>query len=599
MTRSSAIAAAALSALAGCRSDLPRSAPRPAAVVPGSGYSAVPTEITIVGEGFEVEPFQDSGGRPGVDATFRAWLGATELQQVVWVSERELRARLPAGAPAGLLRLDVEDPRGARGALEDAFTEIAGLPPGFEVGLVGTDPFGDGTPFSFVFGYAGSVFLGPSGDGRGVVRCLPDGTGCASFAFHFQRDVTRFVSSPSTNTSVHQNTCPDYATIGSSEPAGSPSWCDPSDPASTACFCGPNYESGRGLLGSFQIDDEEWLVAMGRSKKRNLSYLYMTTGTASPLDFSYVDVTASIPDANAAVEDVVSMAALGDRLYVGLQVNGAEGAGRPRMIVLTRTPSAPGLDATANDTQATTFANTPMGEGQGPSSISQVDALRGFEGRLFVANRRAVLASRDGTPDLSADPSTQFDDCTPLEPLAPGTGWEATSIAAYPEKVDVTPAQMGVTGLAAWQGNLYLARNTSAGVPELWVFTPRHDALGRFLGCAADRSDWRLVATGFGDAGNGKVTALFASRSWLYVGFDNASGLQLFRTQAVAPAGEADFRGGRGCTAPCEPVGSAGFGDAGNVAFLDARAIRFGSVDQVWATVGTTAGPVRVFRISE
>jgi hypothetical protein len=601
MTRSSVIVAAALSALLGCRSELLGSTPRPAAVVPGSGYSAVATAITIVGDGFRVEPYEDSGGRPAVDATFRAWLGGAELERVEWVSERELRARVPAGIAAGSLRLDVQDPRGARGSLEAAFTVIAGLPPGVEAGLVATDPFGDGTPFSFVFGYAGSVFLGPSGDGRGVIRCLPDGSGCASFALHFQRDVTGFVSATSTTTSVHQNTCPDYATIGSAQPAGSPSWCDPDNPAATACFCGPNYESGRGLLDSFVLGDQEWLVAMGRSKKRELRYLYMTTDTASPLDFSYVDVTASIPSALVAVEDVVSMAALNDRLYVGLQVDGAQGAPRPRMITLVRTPTRPGLDATAADTLATTFANTPMGEasGVGPS-ISQVDALRGFEGRLFVANRRAVLVSTTGAPDLSADAATQFDDCTPLDPLAPGTGWAATSIPSYLEKVDVTPAQMGVTGLAEWQGRLYLARNTAAGVPEAWVFTPRHDALGQFLGCAADRSDWRLVATGFGDPGNAKVTALFASRSYLYVGFDNAtSGLQLFRTAAIAPSGEADFRGRHGCTAPCEPVGTAGFGDAANTRFLDARAIGFGPVDQVWATVGGASRPVRVFRISE
>ncbi len=598
--RSSPLLAAALGLLS-CRSELSGAAPRPVAVVPASGFSAIETPITVLGDGFQVEPYQEASGDPAIDAAFRAWLGGTELAGVEWVSETELRARVPAGMQPGLHRLEIEDPRGARGTLDAAYTVIAGVPPGEEAAQVIVDPMGDGTPFSFVFGYAGSVFLGPSGDGRGLVRCVADGTGCASLALHFRRDVTGLVASPPTVTSVHQNPCPEYATIGSARPVGSPAWCDPDNPATTACFCGPHYESGRGLFESFWIGGDEWLVAMGRSKKRDLRYLYMTSDVASPHDFSYVDVTASIPDQQVAVEDVVSMAVLDDRLYVGLQVDGDTGAERPRMIVVARTPVPPGLDATPGDTRATTFGNTPMSEGAAalPARISQVDALLGFEGRLFVANRRAVLASRSGLPDLSADAATQFDDCTPLDPAAPGAGWEATGIAYYAEKVDLTPAQRGVAGLVAWKGRLYLARNTRSGVPELWVFTPRRDTMGAFLGCAPDRSDWRLVATNFGDAGNAKITALFASASNLYVGFDDASGTKLFRTSAVAPGAEADFRGRRGCTAPCEPVGGAGFGDPANIRFFDARAIRFGDVDQVWATLGDGTSAVRVYRVSE
>jgi hypothetical protein len=317
---------------------------------------------------------------------------------------------------------------------------------------------------------------------------------------------------------------------------------------------------------------------------------------ASPLGFSYVDLYTALPQ-TSGVTGVASMAVLNDRLYVGLQVVDAD---RPRIAVLTRTPAPPGLDCTPSDAFATTLQQTSMAEtGAG---LSQVDAMAGFEGRLFVANRKAVLVSKTGLPAGAADASTEFDDCTP--PAA--GGWEATSIGKYPVKTDLTPADKGVSGLAAWAGRLYLGRNTrqppppvtDPAVPELWVFTPRHDpSTGAFLGCLP--SDWLRIATNFGDPGSSTLTALFASASHLYVGYDNASGAALFRTSAAAPAGEADFTGHLSCTAPCTPLGGAGFGDPTNTRVLDARAIPFGAVDEVWAVLGSGASPARVFRISE
>jgi hypothetical protein len=354
------------------------------------------------------------------------------------------------------------------------------------------------------------------------------------------------------------------------------------------------------VLTSFRLGaaQDEWLVAMGRSKKRgDLNYVYMTRDTTTPLAFAYVDLYAAMPPA-AYVENVISMAVLDDRLYVGLQVDGAD---RPRVAVLTRPPpaTAPGLDATSAEAFAITFQRTTMGEsGGGTWAISQVDAMLGFEGRLFVANRKSVLVSKTGAPPANlTDGRTDFDECTPQDPIA----WEASGIAQYPMKQDVTPADKGVTALVGWQGRLYLSRNTRANVPELWAFTPRHDpATGAFLGCALDRSDWQRIATDFGDPASTHASALFASDRFLYYGLDNAaSGLKLFRTEAPAPQAEADFRGRDACTAPCEPVGRAGFGDAANARFFDARAIPFGAADQVWATVGSGSGAVRVYRISE
>lgn len=704
MTSSRRIAAACV--VLACSTRVVAPPPRPASVTPPVGYQQVSTRIVIRGDDFQVLPYQDASGRPGIDTTFSAWLGGVPLADVTWVSVSELRARVPPGLPAGVLRLEVRSPAGERGVLEGAFTVLPGsgaslgavatlvpgvarpgasatlsvivtnvgdrtakgvtvsataaggaltlLPPapapqdvapgasavfvqlatagaagsatvsvdavGIDAGTgepvwaphlttgalvvqaeaakkVLDDPFGDGTAFSFVFGYGGNVTLGPSADGRRVLACAPVDAGCASLDFVFSLDVTGSKTSPDQLTSVSQNTvCSPVTTLGSATP---PWRCDPASPQNTACSCGPDYESGRGIMGSVTAGDPgvEWLAAMGRTEKAGtLNYLYMTRDLASPFGFAYVDLYTALP-LGANVTNVASMAVLNDRLYLGLQAADTE---RPRIAVLEHTPASAGLDCTPADAFATTLQNTPMGE-SGTGGPSQVDAMLGFEGRLFVANRRAVLVSKDGFPTGAADAGTQFDDCTP--PAA--GGWEATSIVKYTPKIDLTPADKGVTGLAAWGGRLYLGRNTrppppgtSPAVPELWVFTPRHDtASGAFLGCAP--ADWQRIATNFGDATSTHLTAVLASASYLYVGYDGDLGVRLFRSSAPAPAKESDFTGDLACTAPCTPFGGAGFGDVTNSRFLDARTITFAGVDQVWAVVGSGSGPIRAFRLQE
>jgi IPT/TIG domain-containing protein len=586
MTRSSLAAAASL-LVGACASKGIGSAPHPVAVSPPSGSPFAETSIVISGDGFDPHAYQSAGGDARVDATFRAWLGGVELSAVTWVSTSELRAVVPGGLAPGIYPLEVEGPRGDLGRLDGGFTVV-------EAVKILEDPFGDGAPFSFVLGWGGRLLLAPSRDGSGALSCLPDGTGCASLGFLFSRDVTGSDTSPDLLTSLAENTvCPTAITLGSAFT------CDPASPQTTACGCGPDYESGRGLLDVFTMGQEasEWLVAMGRTEKAGqLNYLYMTRDAASPLGFSYVDLYTAMPQ-TSGVTGVASMALLNDRLYLGLQVANTD---RPRIAVLTRTPAPPGLDCTPTDAFATTLLQTSMSEtGTG---LSQVDAMAGFEGRLFVANRKAVLVSKTGFPTGANDATTQFDDCTP--PAA--GGWEATGILKYSGKTDLTPADRGVAALAAWGGRLYLGRNThpppppvtDPAVPELWVFTPRHDpSTGELLGCLP--ADWQRIATNFADPGNSRLTALFASASHLYVGYDNASGAALFRTAAGVPAGEADFEGQFACTAPCTPLGGPGLGDPANTRLLDARAIPFGAVDEVWAVLGSGSSATRVFRISE
>jgi hypothetical protein len=159
-----------------------------------------------------------------------------------------------------------------------------------------------------------------------------------------------------------------------------------------------------------------------------------------------------------------------------------------------------------------------------------------------------------------------------------------------------------VPQIVQFGGNLFVARNTTVG-PQLWTCNP---AFGR---CNA--SDWRLVApnssgdmllTQFDDPGLTAVTMLVATPAYLYVGFDSAVGVRVFRTSNPSAATRADFEGLDGCSAALHPATCAGFGGAGlgdpnNTRIFDAKAVISGGATRVWMTVGNGTAPVALVMV--
>lgn len=588
-------------------------------VNPSSAEAQYETSIEILGAGFApvIHANHDDSDKSYVDARFEGHLSAIPLVAVTYVSPTSLKATVPAGMPPGVHDLVVDDPRGRRGVLRAAFTVVgavdatveasggdggadAGIDASDDAGADGphldgaavdapreagapttiepmlADPFGDGTSFSFVFEYAGKIYLGPNAAGTGAVRVNPDGSDPTPIAFSFAADVTG-------NASQNQGTAP-YTSIGR---AG----C-----AANTLACGPDNEDGRGLFAAGNIGGSEWLVVGGARTAGDLDYVYMTSDTDTTLSFRYVDLSTRM---GPQTKGFSSMRVVGNRVYLGFPDTGGK---RPYLIALKETPSAPGLDV-STDAEAENLAAHLMPNIGNSAATAMIDAMIDFNDRVYLFNNGGCVRATVAQPASYELKPTDWVDCTP-------------SAAAYSSKTAITtnkvrgiePADKAFPQLAIHEGRLYAGRNTTAG-PQLWVCDPA--PTGNNVQC--DPDDWMLVApntqgdaalTQFNRATNAKLTLLVATPTALYVGFDNVQGIVLLRSTTATPTTGGDFSGEGDCNASahatsCAGIGGFGLGDASNSRIFDAMAASFGGTSYLYLTAGSGVGPVEVFRVAD
>lgn len=463
-----------------------------------------------------------------------------------------------------------------------SISNVATVP---EVVTLASDPFSDGTAFSFVTPYHGQLWLGPSADGTAAVAMDLDGSARQVVPLALPKDsVASGVKSA--NTWALAPPFPSLGAVG----------CQTNTPA-----CGPDNEDGRGLFASVTLGGTEWLVAIGAKPGGNLHYAYMTPDTGSPLSFRYVDLSQQL---SGETRTGSAVAALQDRLYIGFPGKGAQS---PFLLVLTALPSAPGLDPIAAPSATTLeMARMPyLGAAASPkngSAVILVDALATFSNRLYVANNGGFARSTNDQPRPYTTAPSDWTTCTPA-------GLVKTAVTTAKQS-DLEPADKAVPQMAAVGSRLFVIRNvylsgaTGAVGGQLWRCTPTAlDAFDARLQCAT--TDWSLVIPDDGGDGREAATVLAASPSHLYVGFNRLGGARLFRTANPNPASLSDFTGQGGCvagSAGCQGLGGDGFGDSRNARFFDARVITDGQGNialYVSAGDGSPAVPVRVYRIPE
>ena len=434
-----------------------------------------------------------------------------------------------------------------------------------EAALVANKPFGDNSTFTNLFAYRGHLYAGPNAAGTGGARMQPDGTAREALSFTLNED--------SIGVSNRNGAAGPYTSFGA---AG----CK-----ANTLACGPDNENARGFLGAVSFFGDEWLIGAGALSADNFFRFYATNDAMTAPDFSYVDTSVTLSNGMRTATAAVVM---GSKLYVGVLGTGGV---RPGLVALTRAPAAPGIDATSTDVE-NLQAETIPGIGKS-AKVSLIDSMIVFNDRLYLFNNGGCARSSTAVPAAGS-----WNSCTPASVFPTKTSVTTT------KNGDLLPSDKAFPAVAIWNGRLFAARNTTAG-PQLWMCDPGADGL-----CAS--GDWKLVVANvkldpslsqFDDAGNKTISLLAATATHLYVGFDNAAGVQLYRAQTATPINQGDFAGAAGCnaaqhTAGCAGIGGSGLG-AGATRFFDGKALTFPSGEQLFVAAGDGASAARLFRFAQ
>lgn len=489
-------------------------------------------------------------------------LAAGESATFTWTSHVAATGRL--SVTAMVRGLDANDGGVRTASATASLGSIAHTAEVIEAGPLGV--LGDGSPFAFVAPLGGQVYVGPSRTGTGIVRMQRDGSAPQSLELSFPRDENGNVM----GNSAFILTDPRYASIGFTH-CQTDSFTD---------ACGPDDEDGRGLLTSVTFAGEEWLVLGGAKSGGDLDYVYLARPSASPLVFSYVDLSLLL---GGNTRGFSAAFAHGERLYLGFPDNGGN---RPYgLALLAPPPDGAGLDALAGiDAIDLSLHDAYAAWSASFASVSMVDSIAELGGRLYFFNDAGCLVS------TSAAPSTK-DDFRPCSP-ASGAAYDRKRSVEPTRQYDLEPRDRAWPQAVAWNGRLYAIRNTYDG-PQLWTCDPA--AAGGADPVACEETEWSLLAadpvtlrTTLGYPAVTAASMLLATPTHLYIGLDDpVAGLHVFRTRAAVPA-ISDFEG----------LGGGVFGGTTLKRIFDAKVVTGpdGRVD-LFLTAGDGSSPVSVIRL--
>jgi hypothetical protein len=330
--------------------------------------------------------------------------------------------------------------------------------------------------------------------------------------------------------------------------------------------CGPDDEDGRGLLTSVVLGGKEWMFAAGSRQNSILKHVYLSTDTTTAPQFPFVAINPP-----GGTRGTSAAAALGSALYVALADGG--GAGNPVLLKMSGFP--------ADSTQP---LNPSIADAQAPGAwlrsnrTGLIDSMFVFNGWLYAAN--------DGTAGSSPPQGcaryngSTWAGCTPA-----GAAWSGKAPITTGKSRDFVPADKAVPQMAAFNGRLFMARNTTSG-PQLWACNPSSNVCGA--------GDWSMVPnqsldpqlTQMDNANLNTISLLVATSQHLYVGYDSAAGARLYRAGST-PSNTNDFN----------PVSVAGLG-AGMTQILDGQALSTASREFLYVVARAGSGPAQVYRLA-
>ncbi|EMN40261.1 lipoprotein adhesin LigB [Leptospira interrogans] len=514
------------------------------------------------------------------------------------------------------------------------FIGCGNSPLNFMDGPIVSDPFGDGSDFGFLVDYNNQIYLGPNVKGNQAARFNYDGTFPESIFFSFTQDINATNRASSRDGGIP---VPNYVTIGHTG-------CTLNS-ADITTGCGPDNEDGRGVFATGSLDKKSHIFIAG-SKPKSFNYLYYSSDTDTNLNFKYISMGKITGLATAGTS---SIAVLDDRIHVGFAKKN-QNLNAPDFGKITFNTSEHNRCAIVNNCEASDgyrgnrfrIDRMPYFGGgsvdvvnyrsykSDNSSINWgyyvgIDSLFVFKEKLYAANGGFPNSLHNGSiiHSTSANPSPceGINRCSSWKDTAPRSNpkwhnsphnnWFSLELTKYRNLI---PADKAFSQFAEFNGRLYVTRTicvtkedhsglrqslqTVKGCtdgsytnrrPQLWKCDPT--LTGDTTTCEAE--DWSLVGdngtgfTNFGDDSNHSMTMMVASGSYLYIGFDNENGIQIWRTNLENPGSSSHN---------WEPIGIGGLRDVTNRQIYSAiSGMNFG-VNFVYISVGNKNKPVKIYR---
>ncbi|EMF97819.1 hypothetical protein LEP1GSC123_4170 [Leptospira borgpetersenii str. 200701203] len=279
------------------------------------------------------------------------------------------------------------------------------------------------------------------------------------------------------------------------------------------------------------------------------------------------------------------------------------------------------LAAKNNDNKPNQFGDSTINWGY----YVGIDSLFVFKGKLYAANGGFPNSLHNGSIIRSTStnpaPCEGKNQCSGWEDVAPRSNpkWHNSpdnnwfSLELVKER-DLIPADKAFSQFAEFNGRMYATRTicvtsedrsglrkslqTVKGCtdgsytnrrPQLWKCDPTLS--GNKSTC--DSGDWSVVGddgtgiTNFGNVFNHSITMLVANGSYLYVGFDNENGIQIWRTNLQNPGSSSNG---------WEQVGGDGLGDVTNRRIYSGITVPKLSLNYVYVSTGGNNRPVKVYR---
>ncbi|MDM8007070.1 MAG: hypothetical protein QUV05_13105, partial [Phycisphaerae bacterium] len=518
----------------------------------------------------------------------------------------------------------------------------------FNGGPIAVDPFGDGSDFGFLAAYHNKVYIGPNRNGNMANRMEPDGSLPTNCYFTFTKD-----TETANSTETHENGAAGipparFRTIGhtgcTTNSADINLGCGPdnengrglfvngtvggteylfitggkstgnndylyqtTDTDTTldfsfvdlsATFNSDSIEGNKGTESIVVFNNKVYWMEPGNLDYRpyfvKLNNLNAQSASGSDSGWMYIRYMSGMGNWNSKPNraDRIggTLYAFNDRLYLannGSVRNTSDG---------NYDDIRPGCNATTEDS---------YGSGCGFLGL--------FACHNTCINDGGIIRSTNNDPA----PCSGQNNCTGWTDITPSGNAKYTN---YFSKVitklaDVIPANRPVPAFTEFNGNLYMIRNacttnvintectpngfnsctddiscpSGSEVPQLWKCVPGVDG-------ECDSGDWSLVAengttgrSNMGDTENKFATLLIANGNHLYMGFDNANGVEIWMTKdgVTNPASASDF----------EQTGSNGLGDPSSYKSLwSAISVQGSDGYYIYVSVGNGVVPVAIFR---